>query len=275
MNSSAVTQKRKELPAVVRELNVILTLTAREMILSVNPPAKIAMAFVWPIMMFGMFGSLLSSNMGINMGFDFNNFMLVGMLVNALFMMTINGVTTLVADRENDFTQEILVSPTSRFTIILGKIVGASFTAYIMYFATILVGLFIGAQLSAAQFWLMLAASPLMCIAAGALGVLIVGFVKSTSAAGMISIMISMIQMFLSGAMIPINHSNIVMSVVSRLLPMTYCVDFARGLTYAGQVRFENTALYPPHIDLIIIAAFTVVFFIIGTLNFVRVEKNK
>ena len=275
MNSSAVTQKRKELPAVVRELNVILTLTAREMILSVNPPAKIAMAFVWPIMMFGMFGSLLSSNMGINMGFDFNNFMLVGMLVNALFMMTINGVTTLVADRENDFTQEILVSPTSRFTIILGKIVGASFTAYIMYFATILVGLFIGAQVSTAQFWLMLAASPLMCIAAGALGVLIVGFVKSTSAAGMNSIMISMAQMFHSGAMIPINHSNIVMSVVSHLLPMTYCVDFARGLTYAGQVRFENTALYPSHIDLIIIAAFTVVFFIIGTLNFVRVEKNK
>ncbi len=51
------------------------------------------------------------------------------MIVNTLYQMTIGGVVSLVEDRENDFTQEVFVSPISRYAIIIGKIIGSSITS--------------------------------------------------------------------------------------------------------------------------------------------------
>ena len=273
MNTTTI--KRKELPRFAQNLNVVLTIAMREIILAIKAPSRLFMALMWPVMIFGMFGSQLSQNMGINMGYNFSSFMLVGMLVNGLFMMVMQGLNSLVEDRENDFTQEIFVSPTSRYAILLGKIIGASFVGYICYFATIIVGLIVGATFTASQFWMLLLVSPLMCIAAGSLGMLIVGFIKSPATAGMITMMFAMVQMFLSGAMIPINNSTGVMAVISHAMPMTYCIDLARGLFYSGMPEYESTVMYAPTTNVIIIVAFTLVFFVAGTVNFVRTEKNK
>jgi ABC-2 type transport system permease protein len=257
-----------------RELNAVLTIASREFMLSLKSPSRIIMALVWPVMMLGMFGSQLSQNMGFNMGFDFNQFMLVGMLVNGLFMMTMMGITSLVEDRENDFTQEILVSPISRYSIILGKIIGASLISYLQFFATLAVGLCIGARLSVSQFVLLLSVSPLMCLAAGSLALLCIGFIRKSATAGFVVMMLSMAQMFLSGALIPVNHSTGVMAVLSRLLPMTYCIDFTRGVFYQNTGAASIT-LFAPAVDLEIIGAFTALFFAAGTIAFVRSETNR
>jgi ABC-2 type transport system permease protein len=254
-----------------KELNAVVTIAMRDIILALKSPSRIGMALIWPVMMLGMFGSQLSQNMGINMGFDFNQFMLIGMLVNGLFMMSIYGITSLVEDRENDFTQELLVSPISRYSIILGKIVGASFVGYVQFFATILVGLCIGARISGSQLLFLLALSPLINLAAGSLGVLCVGLIHKSSTAGLVAMLLSMFQMFLSGALIPINHSTGFMAVLSRLLPMTYCIDLTRGLFYGGSPGAAT--MYAPAVNLIIVGAFTAVFFIVGTTGFVRAEK--
>src|SRR5215510_12520362 len=151
----------------LRELNAVITIGMREIILFLKSPAKIIMSLIFPVMLLGMFGGQLSQNMGINMGFDFNTFMLVGMLVQGIFMVMGNGIVSLVEDRENDFTQEILVSPVSRYSIILGKIAGSAFASYLTFFFTIGVGYVIGARLSVSQFFLLLAISPFINLAAG------------------------------------------------------------------------------------------------------------
>jgi ABC-2 type transport system permease protein len=258
---------------VTKELNAVLTITSREFMLSIKSPSRILMCLIWPVMMLGMFGSQLSQNMGINMGFDFNQFMLIGMLVNGLFMVTMQGITSLVEDKENDFTQEILVSPISRFSIILGKIIGASLMSYIQFFTTLVVGFCIGARLSGPQLLQLIAVSPLMCLAAGSLALLCIGFIRKSATAGFVVMMLSMGQMFLSGALIPVNHSTGVMAILSRLLPMTYCIDFARGVFYQGQG--VAITMFAPALDLLIIGVSTAVFFIAGTAAFVRSETNK
>jgi len=98
------------------------------------------------------------------LGFDFNNFMMVGMLVQGLFMMVGNGVSNLVEDCENDFTQEILVRPVSRYSLILGKIAGSSFASYLCFFFIIIVGYAIGAMLMLHQFLKLLDFSTLSCV---------------------------------------------------------------------------------------------------------------
>jgi ABC-2 type transport system permease protein len=233
------------------------------------------MALVMPVMFLGMFGGQLSQNMGQGMEIDFNIFMLIGMLVQSLFMMMGNGITSLVEDRMTDFTQEILVCPTSRYSIILGKIVGAFFASYVQFFATLVVGFCIGARLDVSQFLLLLAFSPLVCLAAGSLGMMCIGFIHKSSTANIVLMSLMMAQTFLSGALIPVNHSTGIMAVLSRLLPMTYCVDFMRGIFYEGVAAGQAMTLHHPIFDLVIIAAFTVVFFTAGTAGFVRSEKNK
>jgi ABC-2 type transport system permease protein len=259
----------------LREANVVITLAMRDIKLCLKSPGKLIMALVMPVMFLGMFGGQLSQNMGQGMGLDFNTFMLVGMLVQGLFMMMGNGITSLVEDRVTDFTQEILVSPASRYSIILGKIIGAFFASYVQFFATLIVGYCIGARLNGSQFLLLLAFSPLMCLAAGSLGVICVGFIHKNSTAGVVMMALMLGQTFLSGALIPVNHSTGVMAVLSRLLPMTYCVDFMRGIFYASVPEGLAMTLHKPLFDLLIIVAFTLVFFVAGTAGFARSEKNR
>jgi ABC-2 type transport system permease protein len=256
----------------LREVNAVITLAMRDVTLVLKSPAKLIQCLIMPVMFLGMFGSQLSQNMGRGMGFDFNAFMLVGMLVQGLFMIMGNGVTSLVEDRSSDFTQEILVCPVSRYSLILGKIAGSAFASYLTFFFTIIVGFFIGARLSISQFLTLLAFSPLICLAAGSLGIACIGFIQKASTAGIVIMMLSMTQTFLSGALIPVNHSTGVMAVISRLLPMTYCVDFMRGIFYGGG---SELTLHSPPFNLFIIVAFTAVFLVAGTAGFVRAEKNR
>jgi ABC-2 type transport system permease protein len=255
-----------------RELNAVITLAMRDVMLVLKSPAKLIQCLVMPVMFLGMFGGQLSQNLGANIGFDFNAFMLVGMMVQGLFMIMGNGVTSLVEDRRSDFTQEILVCPVSRYSLILGKIAGSAFAAYITFFFTVVVGLFIGARLMLPQFLTLLAFSPFICLAAGSLGILCIGLIQKPSTAGIVIMMLSMTQTFLSGALIPVNHSTGVMAVISRLLPMTYCVDFMRGVFYGGG---SGLILHSPLFNLFIILVFTAVFFVAGTAGFVRAEKNR
>jgi ABC-2 type transport system permease protein len=247
----------------------------RQIILFLKSPAKLLQSLVMPVIFLGMFGGQLSQNMGRNMGYDFNTFMLVGMLVQTMFMVMGNGVVSLVEDRMTDFTQEILVSPASRYSLILGTIAGSAFAAYITFFFTIGVGYCIGARLSLPQFLTLLAFSPLMCLAAGSLAVVCIGFIQKAATAGIVLMTLAMTQTFLSGALIPVNHSTGFLALVSRILPMTFCVDFMRGVFYTETPEAPAVTLHAPFFNLAVIVAFTAVFLIAGTAGFVRSEKNR
>lgn len=259
----------------LHELNAVITIAMREIVLFLKSPAKIIMSLIFPIMFLGMLGGQISQNMGMNMGFDLNTFMLVGMLVQGIFMVMGNGVVSLVEDRDSDFNQEILVSPVSRYSIVLGKITGSATASYIVFFFTIGIGYAIGARLDVPQFLVLLAFSPLICLAAGSLGVACIGFIEKPATAGIVIMLSVMAQTFLSGALIPVNNSTGVMAVVSRLLPMTYCVDFMRGVFYQSGSTVTVPVLHAPLVNLVIIIAFTVLFLIAGTAGFVRAEKNR
>ena len=259
----------------LREVNAVITIAMRDVTFSLKSPVRIGQCFIMPVLFLGLFGSQLSQNMGMNMGFDFTTFMMIGMLVQSMFMVMGNGVVSLVEDRENDFTQEILVSPVSRYSIILGKITGSAFASYLTFFFTIGVGYVIGARLSVSQFFILLAFSPFINLAAGALGVVCIGFIQKAATAGIVIMVLSMVQTFLSGALIPVNNSTGIMAVISRMLSMTYCVDFMRGIFYQSGSAATVTLLYAPIFNLIIIIAFTALFLVAGTAGFVRAEKNR
>ena len=258
-----------------RECNAVLTIMARDITLFFKSPGTIIMSLAMPLVMMGMLGGSLQQNMAAGVGFQYGPFMLVGMLVNMLFMTTTMGLSSLVEDHTTDFTQEMMISPVSRYSIVIGKILGSSFGAVVGMVGTLIVGFAMGITLSAGQMLGILALSPLICLSAGAVAMLILGFVKSNKMANLAVMLVTMPQMFLSGAIIPINHSSGLLFVLSRAMPMTYCLDLVRAVVYAGTKEYSSVVLFNPVINFLSILALTVVFLIVGTFFFARSEKSR
>lgn len=259
---------------VFRELNAMITIAARDITLTIKSPLTLILSIAMPLIMMGMLGGSLSQNMAGSLGFNYGRYMLIGMLVNMLFMMTDMGISSLIEDHKTDFTQEMMISPITRYSIILGKIIGSMLGAIFSMIGTFVVGAFMGITLTMGQFLAILALAPLMCLSSGALTVMIIGAIKSTKTANMVVSMMVFPQMFLSGAIIPINNSSGILRVLSRLMPMTYCLDLVRAVIYVGTPDY-SVVQFNPAINLIAIAVLTVVCLMLGTYLFAQSEKNR
>ncbi|MDR0433552.1 MAG: ABC transporter permease [Gracilibacteraceae bacterium] len=271
--SELVFQRKKS--RIFREVNTVITVLAREITLFFKSPGTAVMSLAMPLMLMGAIGGNLMQNMAGGLGFEFGDFMLVGMLVSMLFMVTTMGMTSLVDDHEIDFNQEMLVSPVSRYSLVVGKILGAGFTAIISMTGTLLVGLLMGVTLPLGKLLLILALSPLMCLSGGALAMIIIGLVKSKRTANLAVMLITMPQMFLSGAIIPINNTSGALLALNRLMPMTYCLDLTRAVLYAGSPEYDRVVMFNPTVNFAAITVLTVVCLIIGTFFFAQSEKNR
>lgn len=274
MSTLTLSQPGKRLQ-ILHELNAVATIAGREITLYFKSPGTIIMSLAMPLVMMGMLGGSLKQNMASGLDFNYGKFMMVGMLVNMLFMTTTTGISSLVEDHYTDFTQEMLISPISRYSIVIGKIIGASFGAVVGMLGTLVVGMVMGITLSVGQMLAILALSPLMCLAAGALAMIVIGTIKSNKMANMAVMLIVMPQMFLSGAIIPINNSSGILLVISRLLPMTYCLDLVRAVVYAGSPEYAKVVLFNPAVTFMAIVVITVVCLVIGTFFFARSEISR
>jgi len=258
-----------------RFVNAVVAVTARDITITIKNPGTLGMSLAMPVIMMGVVGGNLMQNMSGGLGFNFGQFMLVGMIVNMLFMSTTMGMTSLVDDSDDNFSAEMLVSPSSRYAIVTGKILGSAFLAILSAVGTLIVGAVMGYTLTGWQLLGLLALAPLMCLAGGALSMMIFGLIDNKKTANMAVMVIMMPQMLLSGVIIPIAHSTGILLVLSRLLPMTYCVDLARAVVYSGSADYSSVVLFNPAVSLGAIIGLTVVFLVVGTFLYVRSEKNR
>ena len=81
--------------------------------------------------------------------------------------------------------------------------------------------------------------------------------------------------MFLAGALIPISSSSGVLGFLATLMPMTYSIDLARNIFYAGKPEHAAAVLYPAWLDLTVTVVLFAVFTVVGTYFFVRSDRNR
>jgi len=184
-------------------------------------------------------------------------------------------VISLIEDRENDFSQEIFVSPISRYSIIIGKVLGESIVAFLQVIGIILFGFIIRLPLSLPLLLSLIPAMFIVCFLGGAFGILVLANLNSQRSANQIFPFLILPQFFLAGVFSPIKHLPIYLLILSRIAPMTYAVDFIRSLYYQGMPEYNQVVLYNPYIDLLIIAGMFLVFLFIGTFLFVKNERNR
>src|SRR4030088_2707521 len=106
------------------EVTAILAISHRDLLKFMRDPTRMVSTFVFPLIFIGALGGSLQAAFGRSAGFKPLTFTFPGVFAQTLFQTTAFGVISLIEDRENDMMQEIFVSPISRYTIVIGKIVG-------------------------------------------------------------------------------------------------------------------------------------------------------
>jgi ABC-2 type transport system permease protein len=253
----------------------VLAIAQRDLLKFLRDPPRLLSTFIFPFIFIAVLGGSFQANLGANAGYDFLAFTFTGVLAQTLFQSTAMGIVSLIDDRENDFSQEMFVAPISRYAIVVGKIVGESLVAMAQGLGIVLFALVIGVQLDPARVLGLLPVAVVICLFGGSFGVVVLANLGSRRASEQVFPFIFLPQFFLAGVFNPIQVLPLWLDVLSHLSPMRYAVDLARGVFYAGHEEYSSVVLASPLFNLALIAVLFVVFLSVGTVLFVRGERNR
>ena len=258
-----------------REANATFAIAWREILRAVKSPLSIAFTVIFPVIFIGILGGSISQNLSGALPYAYLPFMLIGMIANTMYQGTITGVTNLVEERENDFTAELFVAPISRYSVLLGKIIGSGLASLVSLVGIIAMIFVMQIPMNFGDLLRVIALAPVLALAGGSLGVFFIGFVQDPKVAGAGVALLVFPQMFLAGALIPVANSSGVLGLLAKVMPMTYSIDLARNIFYAGKPEAPFTVLNSPWLDLAVTVGFFLVFTIVGTYLFVRADRNR
>jgi ABC-2 type transport system permease protein len=257
------------------EVNAIVAISFRDLLKLLRDPVRMVTTFIFPLIFIGVLGGSLEANFGTNAGYDFLAFVFTGVFAQTLFQSTAQGVISLIDDRENDFSQEIFVSPISRYSIVFGKVLGESLVAFPQGAAIVVFGLLIGVRVSWQQMLGLLGVGLAICLFGGAFGVVMLSTLNSRRAANEIFPFIIFPQYFTAGVFTPVKVLPPYLEVLSRISPLRYAVDLLRDIFYAGRPDYARVTLDSSGLNAAAMAALFVVFLLVGTALFVRNERNR
>ena len=253
-------------------MSAILTLAHRDFIKLLRDRARIVSDFAFPLIFIGILGTSLQAGFGGATGFNLLHFVFTGVLAQTIWQSTALGVISLLMDREQDFSQEIFVSPISRYSIIFGKILGESLVAFPQFIAILLFGLIIGVPFTLEKIVAMIPAALIIAVYGGAFGVLVLSRLDNQRQANQIFPFVMLPQFFLAGIFNPIQNLPPLLDILTKIAPMRYAVDLMRDVYYGSG---SGVPIFDLPTNLAIIGAEFAVFMVLGTAGFVRAERNR
>jgi ABC-2 type transport system permease protein len=259
----------------MKEINAIFTIALRDVTKLFRDRTRIIGSLIFPIIFIGVLGTSLETNLGTALGYNFLTFMFIGVVAQTLFQSTASGLISLVEDRQNDFAQEMFIAPISRYSILLGKILGETLVSLVQIVGVLLFAFVIKIPLDIPSMLRLLPFIFLASLFGGAFGVLVMSFMKDQRAANQIFPFVIFPQFFLAGVFNPIKNLPLPVLIASRLSPMTYAVDLLRSVYYYGKPEYKLTVLFNPGLDVGVCLLFGLIFITIGTYVFVKNEREK
>ena len=254
------------------ELSGVLTLAHRDLIKLLRDRTRIIADFSFPLIFIGILGTTLQAGFGAASGINLMQYVFTGVLAQTIWQSGALGVISLIADREQDFSQEIFVSPISRYSIIFGKILGESLVAFPQFLAILLFGLILGVPFTFEKIVAMIPAALIIAVYGGAFGVLVLSRLENQRQANQIFPFVMLPQFFLAGIFNPIQNLPPLLDILTKIAPMRYAVDLIRDVYYGSG---SGVPIFDLPTNLAIIGAEFAVFMVLGTAGFVRAERNR
>lgn len=259
----------------MKTINAILAIALRDVTKLFRDRGRILASLIFPFIFVGVLGGGLNANLSTDVGYNFLVFIFTGVLAQNLFQSTAAGIISLIEDRQTDFAQAMFVAPVSRYAIIFGKMLGESLVAIVQLLGVIVMGIILRVPIDFGQLVRLTPMILVVCLFGGAFGTLVMSSLTNQRTANQIFPFLLFPQFFLSGVFSPIKNLPPILLVLSRIAPMTYAVDLIRGIYYWGKPEFSKVVLFSPATNLAIITVLSVIMMVMGTILFVRNERNR
>jgi ABC-2 type transport system permease protein len=207
-------------------------------------------------------------------GLSYQNVIFPGIVAQTLLFTAMFMGISVIWDKEFGFMKEILVSPISRFSIFMGKMLGDSTSAFIQGIIVFFVGIALGISIDPLSFLYALPIMVLITFGLVSIGLTIASFMGSLESFGAIQTFINLPLFFLSGALFPLKGPGISLpswlTTAAAWNPLTYGVDALRNVVLGS--AWTPLQVQPLWVDIGIIALFDVIMMAVGTWAFSRMK---
>ena len=256
-------------------LSAIAVIAHRDLIKLLRDRVRLVSELAFPLILVLVLGPALQSGFGSPGGINLTFFVFTGVLAQTIWQSSVLGLVSLLADREEDFSQEIFVSPVSRYSIIVGKVIGESLVAMPTGLGIIVIGIIAGVPMTPLVLLALVPVLFLVAVYGGAFGLLILANLSTQRQANQIFPFVLLPQFFLAGIFNPIHELPPLLAVLSALSPLRWAVELTRHVIYGLQPSVPAPVLTPLPVVLAVMAVSFVGFMVLGTLRFVGREQNR
>ena len=255
------------------EARGLYTLWLREIKRFLRDRTRLVSSFVQPLLWLVIFGAGFGIRFSIP-GLSYQQVIFPGIVGQTLLFTSMFMGISVIWDKEFGFMKEILVSPISRFSIFMGKMLGDSTDALIQGIIVFVIGIALGIPIDPVTFLLALPIMLLITFGLVSIGLTIASFMGSLESFGAIQTFINLPLFFLSGALFPLKGPEISLPswlvIASAANPLTYGVDALRSVILGG--AWTSLQIQPLWVDVGVIALFDVIMIGVGTWAFSRMK---
>jgi len=211
------------------ELGKIYAVWLREVKRFTNSKARIVSSLGMPVLFLVALGGGFSAMLP---GFNYQAFILPGILAMTVMFTSIFAGVSIIWDREFGFLKEMLAAPTSRETIVMGRILGGATSAVFQGALMLVLGvLFTGVGIpplaNIAGIFILMTIFSCYLVAAG---IAIASIVQEVETFQLLMNFLVMPLFFLSSALFPLEQMPAWLQDISSLNPVSYAVDGMRTL---------------------------------------------
>ena len=257
------------------ELSAVAAIAGRDLVKFLRDRGRLVLSFLLPFLLMFLLGGTVQLNLGRVIGFNFVTFTFTGVLGMTIFQSSMQGIASLLDDRQNDFAQELFVAPVSRYAIVCGKVLGETLVALAQAIPLVILALLLRVPMTPRQLALLAPAALLSCLLGASVGLVAMSVINTRQAANQLFNFVLLPQLFLAGVFTPIAVLPWYLALLSRLSPLRYVVDLFRDVLYAGRPAYHKVVLLDPVTNLLTMALMFAAFVLAGTALFVRRETNR
>jgi len=222
---------------------------------------------VQPILWIVIYGPVMSSVRAIPTGgVPYTDFITPGVMIQTTTFVSIFYGLMMVWERDSGILKKLLVTPASRYSMVIGRSMASGVRATFQALIILPIALIIGVRFIPNPSYFALAFIIIFFASGGfaAISILAASFMKTRERFMGIGQAIIMPLFFASNALYPIQLMPPILREFSTFNPLSYVVDAVRGLLITGDL--SNLI-----IDLVAIAVFDIVLFILASISFKRI----
>jgi ABC-2 type transport system permease protein len=251
------------------EIRGLYTLWLREVKRFIRDRIRVVISFVQPLLWLVVFAGGFGARLTLP-GVDYQQFLFPGIIGQTLLFTAMFMGISVIWDKEFGFMKEILVSPVSRFTIFIGKMLGDSTATLFQGVIVFAFGFILGIPFNPLT---LIAALPIMLliiIGLVSVGLTIASFMGSLENFGAIQTFINLPLFFLSGALFPVSGAGTPewLRIASTFNPLTYGIDALRTVILGSAWTPINSLV----INIGVVCIFDILMIGVGTWAFSRMR---